>query len=73
MNVHASRSEFSLIKFDLGYPSEISDQAARIFKETLSHDRVTINMSVPNKHETLAVYIEDILMKLWDNAFLTFL
>ena len=51
---------------------QISDQASIIFDNTLRQDRLAINFEIACEPLTLAGYIEDCRMKLWDNAFLTF-
>ena len=51
---------------------QISDQASIIFEDTLRQDRLSINFDIPSEPKTLAAYIEDCRMKLWDNAFATF-
>ena len=51
---------------------QISDQASIIFEDTLRQDRLAINFDIPSEPFTLAAYIEDCRMKLWDNAFPTF-
>ena len=51
---------------------QISDQASIIFEDTMRQDRLAINFEVPSEPLTLAAYIEDCRMKLWDNAFPTF-
>ena len=38
----------------------------------MRQDRLAINFDIPSEPLTLAAYIEDCRMKLWDNAFLTF-
>jgi hypothetical protein len=51
---------------------QISDQSSIIFEDTLRQDKVAINFDIPSDPLTLAAYIEDCRMKLWDNAFPTF-
>ena len=51
---------------------QISEQASIIFDDTLRQDRLPINFDIPSEPLTLAAYIEDYRMKLWDNAFPTF-
>jgi hypothetical protein len=51
---------------------QISDQASIIFEDTSRQDKVAINFDIPSDPLTLAAYIEDCRMKLWDNAFPTF-
>ena len=51
---------------------QISDQASIIFEDTSRQDRLAINFDIPSEPFTLAAYIEDCRMKLWDNAFPTF-
>ena len=65
--------------FCLSYPAEvhclvcqISEQASMIFEETMRQDRLPINMTLATDPMSLAAYIEDCRMKLWDHAFNTF-
>ena len=51
---------------------QISDQACVIFDDTLRQDRLAINFEISSEPLTLAAYIEECIMKLWDNAFPTF-
>ena len=51
---------------------QISDQASIVFEESLRQDRLAIKFDIPSEPMTLATYIEDCRMKLWDNAFPTF-
>ena len=51
---------------------QISDQASILFDDSLRQDQLAINFDIPSEPMTLATYIEDCRMKLWDNAFPTF-
>jgi hypothetical protein len=51
---------------------QISVHVSIIFEDTLRQDKLVINFDIPSDPLTLAAYIEDCRMKLWDNAFPTF-
>ncbi len=51
---------------------QISEQASTMFEEIMRQDRPPINMSLATEPMSLAAYIEDCRMKLWDHAFNTY-
>jgi hypothetical protein len=51
---------------------QISVESTIFFEDTLRQDKLAINFNIPSDPLTLAAYIEDCRMKLWDNAFPTF-
>lgn len=56
--------------FVFGFRSEqISEQASISFEDIMRQDRLPIDMESPLEPMTLAAYIEDCRMKLWDHAF----
>lgn len=48
---------------------QISKQASNLFDDIMRQDRIPIDMSSPLEPFTLAAYIEDCRMKLWEHAF----
>jgi hypothetical protein len=50
---------------------QISDHATNMFEDIVQQDRIPIDMFVSSEPLTLAAYIEECRIVLWDYAFIT--